>query len=84
MNTQSIEIYHMSGVKYTIIDIPILKEKWILLEYYLQMLINHLENRVINHDEYSFSEFVINELGIEVYTHLISSSVVSIRKAHDY
>ena len=80
MLTKSIEQFHLSGKKYLIIDIPIMNEKLYLLNYYVQMMINDLEKRTIKQEQYSFSEFVITKLGIEVYNHLTFSSAASTHK----
>ena len=75
--TKSVEVFHWTGAKYTIVDIPVVTDQLCTLEYYLQMLINEIERNPVSLVEYSYSDFAKRKLGTDKYTSLISSKLIS-------
>lgn len=75
MATKNLELFHMSGQKYKIVDIPVVNQDVFVVNYYLQLLIDEIERSAKPKGIYSFSSFVIDKCGLKEYNKMKSLSI---------
>ncbi|WP_078553104.1 DUF2535 family protein [Bacillus alkalicellulosilyticus] len=69
--TKCIELFHKNGRKYLIKDIPIFCSELLLLNYYLEMLIDEIEQNCRPKTHYSFHSFIIDKCGPEEFNRMM-------------
>ncbi|WP_209122214.1 DUF2535 family protein [Alkalihalobacillus sp. BA299] len=75
MATKNLELFHWSGQKYRIVDIPIVNNELFVVNYYLQLLIDEIEKCAKPKESYSFSSFVIKKSGLKEFNKIKSQSI---------